>query len=186
MEKHMVIRSVTWWNGEWPEMNKYQGPVHYLPHHELLKTDSKSTPIRIVFHSSASYMGHVLNDYYAKGPDMFCDLFGILLRFSQNPVAIVGDIGQIYKSVLISEVDKMTHRFLWLDMNTDKKLNHYCIQTVTFGDRPSGVIAMTALHKTEEMYKDKSFINNSYVDDILHSCESTPEALEKITTEDFR
>lgn len=119
------------------EMKKYQGPVHYLLHHEVLKPDSKSTPIRIVFNSSASCMGHVLNDYYTKGPDMLRDLFGILLRFRQSPVAIVGDISKMYNSVLISEVDKMTHRFLWRDMNTDKEPDHYCLQTVTFEDRPS-------------------------------------------------
>lgn len=105
---------------------------------------------------------------------MLCDIFGILLRFRQNPVVIAGDISKMYNSVRISEVDKMTHRFLWRDMNTDKEPDHYCLQTVTFGDRPSGVIAMTALHKTAEMYKDMypetaaMIINNSYVDDILH------------------
>lgn len=170
------------------EIEEYRGPVHYLPHHEVLKPDSKSTPMRIVFNSSASYMGHSLNDYYAKGPDMLCDLFGILLRFRQDLVAIVGDISKMYNSVLLSEADMMTHRFLWRDMNTDKVPDHYCLQTVTFGDRPSGVIAMTALRKTAEMYRDKypetaaMIINNSYVDDILHSCGSTVEALEKITT----
>ena len=47
---------------------------------------------------------------------------------------------------------------------------------------------MTALHKTAEMFKDKypetaaMIINNSYVDDILHSCESAEEALERMTT----
>ncbi|XP_071519126.1 uncharacterized protein [Panulirus ornatus] len=170
------------------EIKDYQGPVHYIPHHEILRPDSKSTPIRIVFNSSASYMGHVLNDYYAKGPDMLCDLFGILLRFRQSPVAIVGDISKMYNSVLLSEADKMTHRFLWRDMNTTREPDHYCLQTVTFGDRPSGVIAMTALHKTAEMFKDKypetaaMIINNSYVDDILHSCESAEEALERMKT----
>ncbi|XP_071537744.1 uncharacterized protein [Panulirus ornatus] len=156
------------------EIKDSQGPVHYIPHHEILRPDSKSTPIRIVFNSSASYMGHVLNDYYAKGPDMLCDLFGILVRFRQSPVAIVGDISKMYNSVLLSEADKMTHRFLWRDMNTTREPDHYCLQTVTFGDRPSGVIAMTALHKTAEMFKGKypetaaMIINKLYVDDILH------------------
>ncbi len=136
-------------------MKNYQGHVHYLPHHEVLKPDSKCTPVRIVFNSSASYFGHILNDYYAKGPDMLGDLFGILLRFCQKPVAIVGDISKMYNSFLISEVDEMTHRFLWRDMNPNKELDHYCLQTVTFGDRPSGVIAITALHKTAEMFKDE-------------------------------
>ncbi|XP_071519109.1 uncharacterized protein [Panulirus ornatus] len=174
------------------EIKDYQGPVHYIPHHEILRPDSKSTPIRIVFNSSASYMGHVLNDYYAKGPDMLCDLFGILLRFRQSPVAIVGDISKMYNSVLLSEEDKMIHQFLWRDMNNTREPDHYCLQTVTFGDRPIGVIAITAFHKTAEMFKDKypetadMIINNSYVDDILHSCESAEETLERMkTTEEF-
>ncbi|KAK3896107.1 hypothetical protein Pcinc_000205 [Petrolisthes cinctipes] len=169
------------------EMRNYEGPVHYIPHHEVLRPESKSTPIRIVFNSSASYMGHVLNDYYAKGPDVLNDLFGILLRFREKPVAIVGDISKMYNSVLISELDQMTHRFLWRNMNPDKNPDHYCLQTVTFGDRPSGIIAMTALHKTAEMLESEypeaaaMLIHDSYVDDVIHSCDTVSEALRKLT-----
>ena len=49
---------------------KYCGPIHYIRHHEVLKSDSTSTPCRIVFNSSAKYKGHVLNEYWAKGPDL--------------------------------------------------------------------------------------------------------------------
>ena len=51
------------------KLETYQGPVHYIPHHEVMKPDSKTTPVRIVFNSSASYMRHKLNDYWAKGPN---------------------------------------------------------------------------------------------------------------------
>ena len=31
------------------EWQKYKGRAHYIPHHEVLKPDSKSTPVRIAF-----------------------------------------------------------------------------------------------------------------------------------------
>ena len=34
-------------------MRSYNGPVHYISHHEVLKPESPSTPSRIEFNSSA-------------------------------------------------------------------------------------------------------------------------------------
>ncbi|XP_064111565.1 uncharacterized protein LOC135219065 [Macrobrachium nipponense] len=47
------------------EIQEYNGPIHYIHHHEVLKPESSSTPVRIVFNSSASYMGQRLNDFWA-------------------------------------------------------------------------------------------------------------------------
>jgi hypothetical protein len=43
------------------ELNQYNGLVHYVSHHEVLRPDSKSTPLRIVF----------------KLSDLLNDLFGV-------------------------------------------------------------------------------------------------------------
>ena len=75
------------------ELQRYKGPIHYISHHEVLKPDSKSTPVRIVFNSSANYMGHVLNEYWAKGSDLLNELLGILIRFREEDVSYCQNSG---------------------------------------------------------------------------------------------
>ena len=55
------------------EILEYKEMVHYIPYHEVLQPESVSTTMRIVFNSSSSYMGHVLNDYWPKGLNMVND-----------------------------------------------------------------------------------------------------------------
>lgn len=45
------------------ELEDHKGPIHYIAHHAVLKPESTSTPIQIVFNSSSIYGGHCLNDY---------------------------------------------------------------------------------------------------------------------------
>ena len=157
------------------ELTNYKGPTHYIAHHEVLKPESKSTPVRIVFNSSANYMGHVLNEYWAKGPDLLNNLLGILIRFRENRVAFIGDIKKMYHTVKTSELDQHTHRFLWRNMDGTREPDTYIIQRVSFGDKPSGTIATIALRKTAEMmrneYPEAADIiqNNTYMDDIIES-----------------
>ncbi|XP_033110761.1 uncharacterized protein LOC117111858 [Anneissia japonica] len=44
------------------EIKQYQGPVHYLPHHAVVRAESKSTPVRIVFNSANKCNGEAIND----------------------------------------------------------------------------------------------------------------------------
>ena len=167
------------------EISAYKGPVHYIPHHEVMKPESKSTPLRIVFNSSASYMGHTINDYWAKGPNVLNDILSVLLKFRENQIALVGDISKMYNSIHLCPRDQHTHRFLWRDLESERPPDHYALTCVPFGDRPSGAIAITALKKTaemsEEMYPQAVEVikNNSYVDDILASA-PTQEAATKL------
>ena len=85
------------------QMTACKGPIHYISHHEVIRPEKKTTPIRIVFNSSASFQGHRLNDYWIKGPDLLNSLFGVILRFRENEVAVAGDISKMYHRVLIPE-----------------------------------------------------------------------------------
>lgn len=81
------------------EIAKYKGPVHHIAHHEVLKSESKSTDVRIVFHNSANYMGYVYNDYWAKGTDLLNNLQGILIRFHENNVAFIRNTSKMYHTI---------------------------------------------------------------------------------------
>ena len=169
------------------EVDTYTGPVHYLAHHEVLKPDSKSTPVRQVFDSSSSFMGHKLNDYWAKGPDVINSLIGVLMRFRQGLFAVAGDISKMYNSVKLSMLDQHTHRFVWRNGDLTEKPEHYALTRVAFGDRPSGAIAIIALRSTADMSKDThpkeaEIINkDSYVDDLLFSVNDEEQVIPLIT-----
>ena len=170
------------------EIEDYDWLVFYISHHEVLKPESKTTPCRIVFNSSANFRGHVLNEYYAKGPDMLNNLLGVLLRFREEPVAMIGDIEKMFHSIDIPLLDQMTHRFLWRDLDERREPDIYVMTAVNMGDRPSGTIAIATLRKTAEISKDefprssKTILQNSYMDDIPESTGTVEEA-QKITDE---
>ena len=167
------------------EIFNYNGPIHYIAHSEVLK-ESSSTPLRIVFDSSTSFKGHRLNDYWAKGPSIINDLFGVLLRFREDQVGIVGDISKMYHTVKTDVFDQHVHRVLWRGLDKNRDPDQYVLTSLTFGDRPSGPLATLALRYTADMCKEKhplvaSMINNNtYVDDVLYSVPSGQDAQEII------
>ena len=154
------------------EIKDYKGPVHYVSHHEVLRPEKKSTQIRIVFNSSANFQGHCLNDYWMKGPDLLNSLFGVILRFRENAVAISGDISKMYHRILIPERDQHVHRFLWRNMETNRDPDVYVKTVLTFEDKPAPAMAQIALRKTAEQEIDvhpeaaETLKKNTYMDDI--------------------
>ena len=168
------------------ELTSYQGPVHYISHHKIVRPGNRSTPIRIVFNSSSSYQGHVLNDYWMKGPDLLNDLFGVILRFRERECALMGDLSKMYHRVLIPEVpDQHVHRYLWRNMETERPPDVYVKTVLTFGDKPAPAMAQIALRKTaeegEEFYPEAAKVlkEDVYMDDICHS-ENTVQETRKV------
>lgn len=163
------------------EICTYDGPIHYIAHHEVWKPESESTPCRIVYNISLNYKGHVLNEYYAKGPDVLNNMMGVLLRFREELFAMVGDISKMFHSIKLTTRDQMMQLFLWRDLKLYQAVDTYAIMVVNFGCKPSGAIAVTVLRKTAEMsngeYPDASsaIVRSSYMDDILTGAESTKE-----------
>ena len=83
------------------ELTDWKGPIHYFSHHAVTYPEKKSTPVRIVFNSSASHNSHTLNDYWFKRLDLLNNLFGVVIRFFKKPYAICGDIAKMYHMIAI-------------------------------------------------------------------------------------
>ena len=163
------------------ELRNYEGQKYFLTHLAVEKPDSKSTPLRIVFNSSARFKGYSLNDCSMKGPSLLNSLYGILLRFCAETYAFVGDLSKMYHSIDIPVDDQMMHLFLWRDCNENIKPDVFAMTVLNMGNKPSSAIAQMCLkeaaaHSALHYPKSSEIItNNSYMDDILGSVPTSEE-----------
>ncbi|XP_055714786.1 uncharacterized protein LOC129808906 [Phlebotomus papatasi] len=163
-------------------LNELESPSFYLPHHCVIKEQSSSTKVRIVFNASAkSRSGLSLNDCLMVGPSIQPTLVSILLQFRYKPYAFTCDIVKMYLQVLIHPPHRDYQRFVWRD-DSSQNLTHYRFRTVCFGVASSPFLATRVLHQIaldEELFNplaSKALRNNFYVDDCVFSANSIEEA----------
>ncbi|GFV89344.1 uncharacterized protein TNCV_4151641 [Trichonephila clavipes] len=97
---------------------------YYMPHHGVLRLDSKSTPLRTVFDASCSTStGESLNSILANGGVIQDDLFAILLRFRKNKIALTSDIKKMFRMIFIDESQRDLLRIVWKD-NIDDSIKN--------------------------------------------------------------
>ena len=157
----------------------------YLPHFGIYHP-KKPDKIRVVFDSAAECDGTSLNSLPLSGPDLTNGLLGVLLRFRQNPVAMVADIEQMFHSFKVKEGHRDLLRFLWYKNNDPNgEITEYRMKVHIFWNTSSPAVANYGLRKTAEVGEDefgsdaKAFVNrNFYVDDGLHSAPTTEDAID--------
>lgn len=92
-------------------------------------------------------MGHMLSEYWAKGPDLLNNILTVLLRYKEYEVAFIGDIKKMYHTAATNVLDQHTLRFLWRGMETTREPDIYVIQRVSFGDKPSDLECIVVNNK---------------------------------------
>lgn len=81
-----------------------QSQAYYMPHHPVLKPDSNTTKVRVVFNASAkTKSGLSFNDVQCIGPTIQSDLFTLNLKFRQHAVVIKGDLKKMYRQIEVDE-----------------------------------------------------------------------------------
>ncbi|XP_058816764.1 uncharacterized protein LOC131680052 [Topomyia yanbarensis] len=125
-------------------------PVFYLPHHAVLKPDSTTTKLRVVFDASCkSSSGVSLNDALMVGPVVQEDLLSITIRFRLHPVAIVADIEKMYRMIKVLPFDQHLQRILWRD-SVNEPVRLFELTAVTYSTASAPYLATKCLQRLAE------------------------------------
>ena len=131
--------------------------------------------MRIVFDASAKCKGQALNDLIHQGPKLQCELFDVLLRFRQKPVAVVCDTAEMYLCIGIATDDKPYHRFLWRGIDQSRQPDIYQFDRVILGVSSSPFQAQFVLQHHAWTYTDQypmaaeTILRSTYMDDSMDS-----------------
>ncbi|XP_055632634.1 uncharacterized protein LOC129773105 [Toxorhynchites rutilus septentrionalis] len=149
-----------------------QNRVWYLPL-VVVSNPKKPHKIRLIWDAAAKTDGVCFNSLLLKGPDLLTPLPQVLSQFRQFPVAVCGDIREMFHQIKIQ-----SQRFLWRSTPTV-----YVMDVATFGSTCSPASAqyvknLNASEAAGQFPRAAAAITlNHYVDDYLASFLSTKEAI---------
>ncbi|XP_072398107.1 uncharacterized protein [Diabrotica undecimpunctata] len=155
---------------------------YYMPHRAVIRQDSLTSKIRVVFDASCpSSSGYSLNNLQYVGPTLQDELFSILLRFRQYKYVFSADIAKMYRQVLVIPDQRSLQRILYRE-NSNDPINVYELKTVTYGTAAASYLVIRCLFQlaAENESKNPKLANiirsDFYVDDLLSGADSVEEA----------
>ena len=161
--------------------NAWWLPVFAVEHKQKKKP-------RLVFDASAQYKKISLNNCLMSGPDLNNQLRGVLLRFRENPIAIVADIEGMFGAFRVPQDQVDYLRFFWFSKNDpNQELTEYRALYHIFGASSSPAVANFALKYTTFTEEAKEYPNALqmirncfYVDDSVFSVNDVTEAIKTL------
>ena len=152
------------------------GWTWYIPHHGVYHPNNRGK-IRVVSDCNADFKGTSLNKNLMSGPDLANQIVGVIIRFREEPVVIMGDIESMFLQVLIPEYDCSLLRFLWwANHDIRDTVEDFEMKVHLFGATSSPSCCNYALERTavdnEKKYHPDvatTLQQNFYVDDLLKS-----------------
>lgn len=145
----------------------------------------RKNKVRLIWDAKATVEGVSFNSKLLKGPDLLTPLLAVLSSFRQFPVAVCGDIREMFHQIQIREQDRLSQCFLWRDSPTDD-VQIYIMDVATFGSTCSPVSAQFIKNLNAEQFSEQypratvAIVKKHYVDDYLDSFKTIQEAIEVV------
>ncbi|XP_058467108.1 uncharacterized protein LOC131440034 [Malaya genurostris] len=158
--------------------------VWYLPLGIVLHP-KKPGKVRLIWDAAAKVNGVSFDSKLLKGPDMLTPLPFVLSRFRQFPVAVCGDIREMFHQIKIRTPDCQSQRFLWRQ-HCSERPTVFVMDVATFGSTCSPTSAQYIKNLNAQEFAHKYpraadvIMKSHYVDDLLDSFRTIQEAVEVI------
>ena len=121
--------------------------IWYLLHHGVYHPN-KPGNIGVVFDLSANCRGRCINRELLPGLDLTNQITGVLPRFREEQVAVMGDMEVLFHHVKVSNDQCSFLRFLWWrNCDTNKEIIDYEMTAHVFGGASSKSCSNFALKK---------------------------------------
>jgi len=157
-------------------------PTCYLPHNGILKQDSITTKLRVVFNASQKTdSGYSLNDLMECGPKLHQDLLTLLIGWRRHKYVFTADCEKMYRMILIHEEDQHLQKILWRE-SSQEPLKEYQLCTLTYGTKAAPFLALRTLKQLAQDDAEKYplaadvITNEMYVDDVCSGSDSIERA----------
>ena len=159
-------------------------PAYYMPHHAVMKQDSSTTKLRVVFNGSErTSNGTTLNDILMVGASHQEDLCSLIQRFRTHKIVFCADIAKMYRQIVLDPRDTHLQRILWrADRNEPVKT--YELKTVTYGTSSAPFLATRCLKQLAEDEGERFpraaevVMRDFYVDDLISGTGNVDDALQ--------
>lgn len=120
------------------------------------------------FDCTASFQDVSLNGQLMQGPDLANTLIGALVRFREQPIAMMADIESMFYQVRVPQEDQDLLRFLWWpDGILNTPIKDYRMAVHLSGATSSPSVASYALRRTAEDRRDTAA--PAAVETVLHN-----------------
>ncbi|XP_062557636.1 uncharacterized protein LOC134222504 [Armigeres subalbatus] len=154
----------------------------YLPHHPVVKEESTTTKLRVVFDASCkTSTGISLNDTLHVGPVIQEDLRSIIVRCRTRQVMLVSDIEKMFRQINVLPEDRHLQCILWRQHSSQNVVT-YELDTVTYGTKSAPFLATRTLHQlvADEgqrfPFAAKAILEDTYMDDVITGADTIEEA----------